>query len=306
MGAGDREPLVLAPRAKVNLGLEVLRRRPDGYHDIRSLILSIDLADRLEIRSDPGGALRLRCPGGRVPEDEGNIVLRAARLLREVTGTSCGARLLLRKRIPVGAGLGGGSSDAAAALVGLNRIWRTRVHRRTLEDLAARLGSDVPFFLRGGLQLAEGRGEKLTSLPAPPSLRFIVIYPTLSISTASVYSSGDFGLTRFRPLIRLSSCSLTTCSDFISYIARMRNDLEPIVRRSHEEVERIFRVVGAVEPRVVRMTGSGSAVFVCDPDEGKLKKVLKVVRGRGWQVFRARGVGRGWITLVPRGARMDS
>ncbi len=306
MGAGEDRAVVLAARAKLNLGLEVLRRRRDGYHDIRSLILSIDLSDRLEIRSASSGEVRLRCPGGKAPENEENLVFRAARLFRDATGERRGARIVLRKRIPVGAGLGGGSSDAAATLIGLNRLWGSRLPRSRLETLASEIGSDVPFFIRGGLQMAEGRGEKLTTFPAPPPVNFLVIYPTLSISTASVYSSDDLLLTRKGPLTRLSSCSLTTRSGFLSCVARLRNDLEPVVVRRHAEVERIFRVLREIDPRIVRMTGSGSAVFVCDPEESKLAKVLKVSRSWGWQVFRARGVGRGWISIVPRGARKDS
>ena len=158
--------------AKINLSFEVLRRRPDGYHEVRTVLAAVDLTDELELREAGGLALTVE-PEGAAPVDD-NLVLRAAALLRDAAPAGAGAAVALHKRIPVAAGLGGGSSDAAAALLGLARLWDLDLSDATLAELAALLGSDVPFFLRGGTALASGRGDALTPLPQPVE-RFVVV-----------------------------------------------------------------------------------------------------------------------------------
>lgn len=174
-GADEKE-IVLRPCAKLNLTLEVVGRRPDGYHDLASVFQAIDLRDLLRV--SPGDDLRFSCDQ---PElgGEGNLVWRAARLIQAEAGVATGATLHLAKRIPVAAGLGGGSADAAAALVGLDRLWGLGWPRARLAALAARLGSDVPFFLDGPTARAGGRGEQLTPLPALPAHWAIVVRPAL-------------------------------------------------------------------------------------------------------------------------------
>ncbi len=153
-------------RAKVNLSLEVRGRRPDGYHDLTTILQTIELHDTLTASPAPDGVLDLTIDGLRVPGPPGdNLVRRAAEALHRATGRQHGARLRLEKRIPVAAGLGGGSADAAAALLALDTLWDTRLGADALAELAAGLGSDVPFCLLGGAALAEGRGERLTPLP---------------------------------------------------------------------------------------------------------------------------------------------
>ena len=151
--------------AKINLTLEVLGRRADGYHEVRTVLAAVDIADELELSEADGLALTVE-PEGAVPVED-NLVLRAAALLRDAAPAGAGAAIVLHKRIPVAGGLGGGSSDAAAALLGLRRLWDLDLSDRTLAELAALLGADVPFFLRGGTALAAGRGEQLTVLPQP-------------------------------------------------------------------------------------------------------------------------------------------
>jgi len=170
------EPVILGPPAKLNLTLEVLGRRPDGYHDLASVFQAIDLRDVLRLW--PAASLSLECS---TPDlvGEGNLVLRAARLLQAEAGVATGARLHLAKRIPVAAGLGGGSSDAAAVLVGLNRLWGLEWPAESLVELAARLGSDVPFFLGPPTALAAGRGEQLSPLPALAPHIALVVRPAL-------------------------------------------------------------------------------------------------------------------------------
>ncbi|MBI4312125.1 MAG: 4-(cytidine 5'-diphospho)-2-C-methyl-D-erythritol kinase [Chloroflexi bacterium] len=172
--------------AKINLCLEVLGKRPDGYHEIASVLHTLDLADELSF--SPAEMLRLRCSPP-VGPDEDNLVVRAARLLQEAAGCDNGAAIALTKRIPVAAGLGGGSSDAAATLRALNGLWGLRLSREALAELASRLGSDAPFFLEGGCALAEGKGERLTPLAALRGWWAVVLSPPIALEgkTAKLY-----------------------------------------------------------------------------------------------------------------------
>src|SRR5512145_2350061 len=158
-GSRRARRLVLSAAAKVNLTLEVLGKRPDGYHEIATVMQTVDLADRLTL--EDAETLELDASAAGVPTDGTNLALRAAMALRETVGITRGVRISLDKRIPVAAGLGGGSADAAAVLLGLNRLWGLRWPRARLEAIAVTLGMDVPFFLRGGGALATGRGEQL-------------------------------------------------------------------------------------------------------------------------------------------------
>ena len=167
--------------AKLNLTLEVLGRRPDGYHEVRMVLQAVDLADRLELEEAETVSLEVSPPGA-VPM-EGNLVLAAAELLRREVGVRTGARIRLTKGIPVSAGLGGGSSDAAATLLGLQRLWGLDLAEERLLEMAARLGSDVPFFIRGGTAVGAGRGQELTPLPTPGGLYAVII--ALSDDTGS-------------------------------------------------------------------------------------------------------------------------
>lgn len=299
-GPGDR--IVLDARAKLNLGLEVVRKRADGYHEIRTLMQTIDLNDRITIRSIAGKGIRFRCLGADLPTDDRNLVVRAARLLGQETGCDRGAEITLRKRIPVGAGLGGGSSDAAATLAGLNRVWRLRLSPSDLVRIAGNLGSDTPFFIRGGTQLASGRGEILTPIRALPPIPVAVIDPTLYMSTASVYGSRNIRLTPHGPLSRLTSCDLTSRSRALSCITELHNDLERVVERRAGKVARLLRDLRACGSEVARITGSGSCIFVLAGSERELDRLLAEVATRDCRVYRTRFVRRGWFSGVPRGA----
>lgn len=174
-------------RAKINLGLEVIGRRSDGYHEVATILQEVDLADRLIFR--PADDLHLEVDQPSLA-GEANLVLRAARLLRETTGCAFGAAIHLEKRIPIAAGLGGGSSDAAATLRALNQLWQTALSDSDLERLAADLGSDVAFFIRGGTALATGRGEILETLPSPRLWAVLVLQPVgLSDKTRRLYQA---------------------------------------------------------------------------------------------------------------------
>jgi 4-diphosphocytidyl-2-C-methyl-D-erythritol kinase len=176
--------LVLNAAAKVNLVLEVLGKREDGYHELVTVMQAVDLSDKVTIEDADVLELQSRTAG--VPTDGRNLALRAAAALREAAGTTRGVRITLDKRIPVAAGLGGGSADAAAVLVGLNRLWRLRWPVARLEEVATGLGMDVPFFLHGGRALATGRGERIERLRGS-ALGLVLVNPRFAVSTAEIY-----------------------------------------------------------------------------------------------------------------------
>ena len=184
----------IAP-AKTNLYLEVLGKRSDGFHNIRTLFQAIDLADRLVVCRTTSDTISVTCDTPGIPTDERNLVVKAWRALKAHHPFPGGVELRLEKTIPAGAGLGGGSSDAAAMLVAANSLFGLGLSAERLEALAGGIGSDVPFFIRGGVRLGEGRGERLSDWPCPARGAFVILSPPFAVSTADVYARGGFGLT---------------------------------------------------------------------------------------------------------------
>ena len=180
----SEEIITLPAFAKINLGLRVLGRRADGYHEIRTVFQTVTLHDTLTFEPAPGGLLELACTDPTIPTDESNLILRAASLLRERYGVSRGARTRLEKSIPAGGGLGGGSSDAAAALLALNRLWNLGAGARELSELGARVGADVPFFLTGGTALGTGTGADVEPLEDAPKMPLVIVTPGVRVATA--------------------------------------------------------------------------------------------------------------------------
>jgi 4-diphosphocytidyl-2-C-methyl-D-erythritol kinase len=181
--------LIAEAPAKINRELRVGQRRPDGFHEIRSRFCAIDFCDRLEV--EESDRLELSCSGVPVPCGDTNLVARAARALADRLGVASGARIRLEKRVPAGAGLGGGSADAAVTLLLLSKLWSSRLRQEELSEVAARLGSDVPFFLSGGEADVAGRGEHVTPLGDSPPQELLLWIPPFSISTAEVYATYD-------------------------------------------------------------------------------------------------------------------
>jgi 4-diphosphocytidyl-2-C-methyl-D-erythritol kinase len=253
--------VAVACHAKVNLFLRVLAREEDGFHSLETLFCLLDLADRLvvERREQPG--VTIEVSGGDVGPAADNLAVRAAQLVLEATGHRFGVHLELAKRIPVRAGLGGGSSDGAAALLGVNRVAGEAVPRHELLQFAARLGSDVPFLLSGApLALGWGRGERLMRLAPLPEAPVLLLTPPVAVSTADAYRWVDearHGLGR-RGAVALEAGALATWGD----IARMAgNDFESPVFARHREVREAFEALVTTRPTACRMTGSGSTLF---------------------------------------------
>lgn len=251
--------------AKINLGLEIVGKRPDGYHDIRTLFQTIDLADEIDLEPAPAGILDLDGDDLAVPWDRTNLIHKAARLLREAGGTAEGVRISVRKRVPAGRGLGGGSSNAAATLLALDRMWGLELGAEGLAPLARRLGADVPFFLKGGLCLGEGIGDRLTLLPDLDPLACLLVFPPFPIPTPSIYGGVGPALTSPGKVSKIER--FLESRDF----GLLENDLERVIFRAYPELERwksFFRDAGALAAQV---SGSGSAVYglFADPAEAE-------------------------------------
>ncbi|MGE3803450.1 MAG: 4-(cytidine 5'-diphospho)-2-C-methyl-D-erythritol kinase [Gemmataceae bacterium] len=248
---------VQAP-AKLNLFLEVLGKRPDGYHEIATLMLAIGLYDQLEIEEDGSGQLTLTCDQPQLSCGEDNLVMKAARLLKERSGTARGARMHLTKRIPMAAGLAGGSSDAAAALGGLDRLWALGQSTGQLAELAAQLGSDVPFFLSGPAAWCTGRGEQITPVKPGTALWFVLVCPAAGLGTADVYRRVKVPDS---PLDGAELQRVFAAGDIEEIGRRLHNRLQAPAEELCPEVSRARDMLGQLGPAGVLMSGSGSTVF---------------------------------------------
>jgi 4-diphosphocytidyl-2-C-methyl-D-erythritol kinase len=287
----DRALALPAP-AKVNLFLHVLGRRTDGYHDLQTVFRLIDLADWIDIeRRDDG---QLRRSGDVIGALDDDLALRAARLLQQRTGTRHGADIAISKRIPAGAGLGGGSSDAATTLIALNRLWDTGLDRAQLADLGQELGADVPFFVHGVNAFAEGRGERLSSVTLVPA-HFAVIWPQVHVSTKEIFE--DPGLTRNTKATKMSDFSAVAganlragasqCDDDVSAALFGVNDLEQVARRRYPVIDQVLAHLSRFG--AARMTGSGSAVFAVTRSAGAASAAIADLPP-GWQGWAVRGL----------------
>ena len=242
--------------AKLNLGLRVLAKRPDGYHELRTVFQTISLADRLEIRLTPAKKTTVRVFG--TPEIAENIVEKAARILLKKLSISAQVELHLKKQIPTGAGLGGGSSDAAAVLLGLPILAGKRTTMALLMELGGQLGSDVPFFLRGGTALGLGRGEELYPLPDSPPSKALLIAPDVHSSTSDAYRDLSAGLTPESLPVKLATFQQQT---WAPSGAPLINDFEPVIFTRHPELGRIKKRLLRLGATTAAMTGSGSSIF---------------------------------------------
>lgn len=275
--------------AKVNLALKVLDRRPDGYHELDTVFQTIDLWDTLEV--GPAPDLTLRCDAAGVPTDRSNLVLRAAELVRSAGRCSDGAELILDKGIPVQAGLGGGSSDAAAALVLCRDYWGIDLPDAALYELAVELGADVPFFLTGGTARGRGRGDRIESLPPLREAALLLGVPPFGIATAGVFGQVAERLTlpgNGVNLPPLSAHKWPEGNDFSFAV----NDLEEIVFPDRPELEEFKDVLLTRGAAAALLSGSGSTVFGVFPDGRGLEELARSARKRfvGWRVIASRAV----------------
>jgi len=271
--------------AKINLILKVLGRRPDGYHDIASLMQQIDLCDEIDF-AVAGSGIRLQCPESGLPEDERNIVFRAAKRILDETGYQGGIEIVLRKHIPVAAGLGGGSSNAATTLAALNEILHLKVPADRLQAMGASLGADVPFFLFGRCAWAFGVGDRLQPAPEIPPLEFVLVNPGYEVSTRSVYQGLNFTLTN-QPN-HYSIPRFFTADDLAKGLI---NDLETVTLKRHPDlVSWKERLVGNGALGAL-MSGSGPTMFGIFDREDRAAQAEAALKEFGnCVVFRARSL----------------
>lgn len=264
--------------AKINLYLAVLNRRADGYHELLTVFQSLKLHDTLRFNARADGRLLLSCNDPDLPTGPDNLVWRAAELLRRHYQVNSGAEVLLEKNIPVAAGLGGGSSDAAAALRGLSRLWQLPAEQEVLYALAARLGADVPFCLQGGTVLGSGRGDELAVLPPCPHYHVLLVNPGFPVSTAKVYSELAPEEVRRYPDPAVL-CRALESGDREQIKRSLYNALETVTFRIFPEVARLKKRLAGSGPAL--MSGSGPTVFLLLEERQTALELARAVKEEG-------------------------
>lgn len=285
-GSAHTRRLIVSASAKVNLALEVLGKRTDGYHEIATVMQAVDLSDRLSL--EDADVLEVRTSDPALPTDGRNLAGRAAEALRAAAGTSRGVRIVIDKRIPAAAGLGGGSSDAAAVLVGLNRLWGLRWAAARLSEVAAELGSDVPFFLHGGAAMGTGRGEKIEPLSGMP-LALVLVNPRFPASTAEMYARltpetyTDGGRARAVAAALASRRSARVA-------ASLYNGMEPAAMAVFPQIERMRAALMAAGALGASMSGSGPTVFGVARSYEHARQIRRRVSRGSWACWAVRAL----------------
>lgn len=285
------EGFTLPSFAKINWRLNVLGKRDDGYHELCTVFQTVSLAD--SVRFEPAAELSLECSDPRIPTGPSNLILRAADALRERFGIRSGARIVLQKRIPAPGGLGGGSSNAATALIGLASLWSIDAGDGVLATIGAEIGSDVPFFLTGGTAFATGRGTEIEPMPDIIERLMLIVTPDIDVSTAEAFR----GLNANRLTKESSKSILKICRkdafDHLSGRKALTNDFEASVFAAHPEIQRVKETLlehGAVS---ALMSGSGASVFAVFDNEETRQATLKALgTSSDWRMFAVSTVSR--------------
>ncbi|WP_146809844.1 MULTISPECIES: 4-(cytidine 5'-diphospho)-2-C-methyl-D-erythritol kinase [Aneurinibacillus] len=281
--------MVKAP-AKINLTLDVLAKRPDGYHEIEMVMTTIDLADRLTIYRRSEDKITLDCTVSYLPLDQRNHVYQAARLVKERYGVTEGVHIHIDKQIPIAAGLAGGSSDAAATIKGLNRLWNLGMSVEEMAELGSQVGSDVSFCVYGGTALARGRGEKIERIPTPPPCWVILAKPPIGVSTSEVY-----GALRIDDLNEgRKSAEMVEAirqGDFAGVCRALGNHLESVTLDMHPQVRQIKERMLRFGADGVLMSGSGPTVFALTERESRMNRIYNGLRGFCKEVYAVRILG---------------
>jgi 4-diphosphocytidyl-2-C-methyl-D-erythritol kinase len=273
--------------AKINLLLDVLRKRDDGYHEVEMVMTMVDLADRLEMQELPRDTIMITSQAGYIPLDEKNLAFQAAKLIKERYGVRTGVYIHLDKRIPVAAGLAGGSSDAAAALRGLNRLWRLGLTDEELQKLGAELGSDVPFCMTGGTAIARGRGEKLEPIAGPPPCWVVLAKPPIHVSTQDIYGKLKVQEIKNHPSLPDMLQAIRNRS-FAELCSSLGNVLEEVTMRLYPEVRQIRECMQRLGADGVLMSGSGPTVFGLVQKQSKVARIYNGLRGFCKEVYAVR------------------
>ena len=273
------EITVKAP-AKINLCLSVLGKRPDGYHEVEMLIQMVGLYDEVKVVRG-GRGITVRCDNNAVPSGEGNIAWKAAAAMLKFSERDAGLSIEIRKAIPVAAGLGGGSGDAAAVLAAANRLLGAGLNRERLAEVGTGLGMDVPFFFFGPTALARGRGEVLTTLAPLPKFWVLLVNPGFETSTAWVYKNLNLRLTKKVDCNKIARLTVRNIAE------SLHNDLETVTATTHPVIDRIKEVLLARGAIGACMSGSGPTVFGIFETEEACRATAKSISGEGWKLYPA-------------------
>ncbi|MFX3673684.1 MAG: 4-(cytidine 5'-diphospho)-2-C-methyl-D-erythritol kinase [Paenisporosarcina sp.] len=279
---------VKAP-AKINLTLDVLHKRSDGYHEVEMIMTTVDLSDRIGLESREDGVIQIISADRYVPDDYRNLAYQAAKLLKDTYNVSEGVTILLEKKIPVAAGLAGGSSDAAATLKGLNQLWNLQLTVDQLAEHGAKIGSDVSFCIYGGTALATGRGEKIHALPSPPNCWIILAKPSIGVSTADVY-----GGLKVADIIHPNTKDMIRAIQEKKYelmCSSMGNALESVTLNLYPEVLTLKEQMLKFGADAVLMSGSGPTVFGLVQHESRVNRIYNGLRGFCDEVYAVRLLG---------------
>lgn len=282
----DLEMTTQKAYAKINIGLDVLRRRKDGYHEVKMVMQTVDICDDLSFEKTWRPGIELCTDCGSLPMDKGNLVYRAAELLFQEKGIAEGVKITLVKRIPIAAGMAGGSSDAAATMRGLNELFWMGYSIQELQALGVRLGADIPYCLVGGTMLAEGIGEILTPLPAPPSCYLVVAKPDIDVSTAFVYGNLHADTLTYHPDIDGMVGALYD-GNLRGITERLGNVLETVTVEEYPVIVRLKELLREQGAENALMSGSGPTVFGIFMQKDEAEKAACAVRERrlAGQVF---------------------
>ncbi|NDI37072.1 4-(cytidine 5'-diphospho)-2-C-methyl-D-erythritol kinase [Chengkuizengella sediminis] len=270
--------------AKINLSLDVLRKREDGYHEVEMIMTMVDLADRLEMSELSRDTIIITSQAGYIPLDEKNLAFQAARLIKEKYDVKKGVYIHLDKKIPVSAGLAGGSSDAAATLRGLNRLWELNIPTSDLKELAEELGSDVPFCIEGGTAIARGRGEILEKISSPPQCWVILAKPPINVSTSDVYGRLNVNKINKHPSTEILKNAIEN-KNFQHICLSLGNVLEEVTIPMYPQINQLKEVMLRLGAEGVLMSGSGPTVFGLVSKQSKVNKIYNGLRGFCNNVF---------------------
>lgn len=286
----DTPAFSLPSFAKINLSLRILGKRSDGFHEVRTVLQSISLHDELTFRGRAGGEFSLTCDDSEIPTDQTNLIFRAYLALKRAIGVEAGASVHLTKRIPTKAGLGGGSSNAAVALLGLVRLWQVDVDETELREIGASLGADVPFFLVGGRAFGSGIGAAIIPLKDITQLNLLLISPNASVSTLDAYaalSAPALTSSEAETILAVSQREAISCDSHLWDLSdKLVNDFEPVIFDREPEIERAKNALLRAGAQGALLAGSGASVFGIFGDvEAQLSAAELIQAEEGWRLF---------------------
>jgi len=266
--------MIIHANAKINLSLDVLGRRPNGYHDVKMIMQSVDLYDEIELKPNDEKRIIIKCDNNEIECNESNLIFRAAGALMDYVGSSDGVTITLTKNIPIAAGMAGGSTDAAATLIGLNRLFNYGLDKETLKKIGVTLGADIPFCIDGGTCLSEGIGEILTALPSPPNCFLVIVKPDISVSTRYVYEhlvlNGETRHPDVDGMIRdINDGNLSKIAGGLG------NLLETVTVEAYPVIARLKQILLKEGALNSLMSGSGPTVFGLFDDRDKAERALE-------------------------------